>query len=129
MQREVFPEEYSALLKEKKLPTQSKLLGLSPRLDEDKIMRSDGRLKYAEFLPYNMCYPIILPFKNWVTKLIVKYHHELGNHAGTNQTLSLCHQSTGLLLQEKRSLNGKSNMQFVKEGRQKMLSRSWHHYL
>ena len=35
-------------------------------------------------------YPIILPRKNWVTKLIVKHHHELGNHcAGTNQTLSL----------------------------------------
>ena len=36
-----------------------------------------------------MRYPIILPRKSWITKLIVKYHHELGNHiAGTNQTLS-----------------------------------------
>jgi len=52
-------------------------------------MRSDGRLTYAEFLPYDVRYPIILPRKNWVTKVIVKYNHELGNHsAGTNQTLS-----------------------------------------
>ena len=52
-------------------------------------MRSDGRLKYAEFLPYNTRYPIILPRKSWVTKLIIKHHHELGNHStGTNQTLS-----------------------------------------
>ena len=52
-------------------------------------MRSDSRLQYAEFLPYDVRYPIILPWKNWVTKLIVKYYHERGNHnAGTNQTLS-----------------------------------------
>ena len=54
MQKEVFFEEYLALLKGRKLSAQSKLLGLSPRLDEDKIMRSDGRLKYAEFLPYDV---------------------------------------------------------------------------
>ena len=53
-------------------------------------MRSDGRLKYAEFLPYDVRYPIILPHKNWVTNLIAKHYHEMGNHnAGVNQTLSL----------------------------------------
>ena len=32
----------------------------------------------------------MLPRKNWVTKLIVKYFHEKGNHSsGTNHTLSL----------------------------------------
>ena len=36
MQKEVFFEEYLALLKGRKLSAQSKLLGLSPRLDEDK---------------------------------------------------------------------------------------------
>ena len=36
-----------------------------------------------------MRYPIILPRKNRVTKLIVKHHHELGNHVtGTNQILA-----------------------------------------
>ena len=36
-----------------------------------------------------MRYPIILPRRNWVTKLIVKEYHERGNHAtGTNQTLA-----------------------------------------
>lgn len=53
-------------------------------------MRSDGRLKYAEFLSYDVRYPVILPRRNWVTKLIVKHYHKLGNHnSGTNQTLSL----------------------------------------
>ena len=47
-------------------------------------------MQYAECLPYDVRHPIVLPQKHWVTKLIVKYFHEKGNHnAGTNQTLSL----------------------------------------
>ena len=30
-------------------------------------MRSDSRLQYAEFLPYDVRYPNLLPRKNWVT--------------------------------------------------------------
>ena len=53
-------------------------------------MRCDSRLKYAEFLSHDARFPIILPRKHQVTKLIVKYFHEEGNHAsGTNQTLAV----------------------------------------
>ena len=52
-------------------------------------MRSDGRLKYADFLSFDVRFPIILPRKSWLTKLIVKNYHEKGNHAsGTNHTLA-----------------------------------------
>ena len=52
-------------------------------------MRCDGRLKYAEFLPQDARFPIILPRKNCVTKLIVKHYHEKDNHpGGTNQLLA-----------------------------------------
>ena len=52
-------------------------------------MRSDSRLQYADFLPNDVKFPIILPRRKRVTKLIVKSYHELGKHnAGTNQTLS-----------------------------------------
>ena len=82
-------DEWKALSCGKTLPSSMKLLGLQPKLDEDWLMLSDGRLKHAEFLPYDMRYPIILPSRNWVTKLIVKVFHERGNHAtGTNQTLA-----------------------------------------
>ena len=47
-------------------------------------MGSNGCLKYAEFLPYDVRFPIILPSKDWVTKLIVMNHN-----VGTNQTLFL----------------------------------------
>ena len=73
------------------------MLGLQPKLDDDGLMRSDGRLKHAEFLAYDVGYPIILPRRNWVTKLVVKEYHERGNHAtGTNQTLAAL--STGYCL-------------------------------
>ena len=89
-QKEAFPEEYLARQKGVKLATSSKLFGLCPKLDEDKVIRLNTRLQYAEFLPYDIRHPIVLPQKHWVTKLIVKYFHEKGNHnAGTNQTLSL----------------------------------------
>ena len=44
-------------------------------------MRSDGRLQQAKFLAFDVRHPIILPPRSWITKLIVKYFHEQGNHA------------------------------------------------
>ena len=87
-QREAFPEEYLALQRRKELLKNSKLPAFRPRLDEEGQMRCDSRLKYAEFLSHDARFPIILPRKHQVTKLIMKYFHEEGNHAsGTNQTL------------------------------------------
>ena len=88
-QKEAFHEEYFAFAHGKECPSKSKLLGLYPKLDGDGLMRCDGRLKYADFLPYEVRYPVILPRKHWVTKLIVKHYHEEDHHAsGTNQTLA-----------------------------------------
>ena len=88
-QQEAFSGEYNALSRRQELPASSKLLALRPTLDEDGLLRSDGRLKYAEMLPYETRCPLILPRKHWVTKLIVKHYHEKGNHvAGTNHLLS-----------------------------------------
>ena len=39
-----FNDEWKALCRGKTLPSNSKLLGLQPKLDEDGLMRSDGRL-------------------------------------------------------------------------------------
>ena len=80
-QKESFPEKYRALTSEKPISESSKIIKLTPRLDEDGIIRCDGRLQYTQFLPFDVRFPIILPHGHWVTKLIVKQHHELGNHA------------------------------------------------
>ena len=57
------------------------MIKLNPCIDEDGVIRCDGRLRFAEFLPYDTRCPIILPRGHWVTKLIVKNYHERANHA------------------------------------------------
>ncbi|XP_015765556.1 PREDICTED: uncharacterized protein LOC107344425 [Acropora digitifera] len=85
-QQQAFPDKYGMLAQGKNLPHSSKPLRLRPVLDEDKL---DGRLRYAECLPYDTRFPIILPRGQWVTTLIVKHYHEKGYHAsGTNQTIA-----------------------------------------
>ena len=89
-QQEAFCEEYKALVKDNTLPSNSKLLGLKPVIDEDGLLRSDGRLRYADYLPFDVRFPIILPRRSTVTWLIVKSYHDRSNHsAGNNHTLSL----------------------------------------
>ncbi|XP_067667338.1 uncharacterized protein [Haliotis asinina] len=89
-QREEFNKEVSALENRNQLSTSSKLLGLDPMLDEDGLIRCRGRLQHAKFLPFDAKFPIVLPRRNWVTKLIVKKCHEDGKHIiGTNQILAL----------------------------------------
>ena len=84
-----FAEEFSAIEENRALPKKSGLNKLTPKVDLDGLLRCDGRLKFAESLPYDVGFPIILPRGNWVTKLIVRHHHEAGHHVtGTNHTLA-----------------------------------------
>jgi len=88
-QQEAFPEEYMALTVGKEFPKKSLLSKLCPRIDDQGVMCCDGRLQFVECLPYDVRFPIILPRGHWVTRLIVKHHHELANHSvGTNFVLS-----------------------------------------
>ena len=88
-QQEAFPEEYMALTVGKEFPKKSLLSKLCPRIGDQGVMRCDGRLRFTQYLPYDVRFPIVLPRGHWVTKLIVKHHHELANHSsGTNFVLS-----------------------------------------
>ena len=112
-----FTDEWKALSRGKPLPSSSKLLGLQPKLDDDRLMRSDGRLKHAEFLPCDVRYPIILPRRNWVTKLIVREYHERGNHAtGTTRHSQHYPLDTSYLQDAKKYENGKRNVRCVADG-------------
>ncbi|GFY32203.1 integrase catalytic domain-containing protein [Trichonephila clavipes] len=53
----------------------SKILNLSPFLDDKGIIRVGGRLKHSR-LPYSSKHPILLPAKSKLTIIIVKYYHE-----------------------------------------------------
>ena len=52
------------------------MIKLSPCIDDDGVIRSDGRLKFADSLPYDTRFPIILPRGH-----LVANYHERGNHA------------------------------------------------
>jgi hypothetical protein len=86
-QQEAFPEELARIRSGRELSTASKLSCLRPILDEAGVMRVDGRLKFGR-MPYRTRHPIILPRGGWITKLIIKRHHEAEGHGGTNQTLA-----------------------------------------
>ena len=87
-QHESFSEEIHALTAGRQLQNGSKLLPLKPILDDDALLRCDGRLQFADCLPWETRFPVILPRKHWVTTLIVKNAHEQCQHGGTNQVLS-----------------------------------------
>ena len=63
-------------------------MGLKPLIDNDGLLRCNSRLRYAEHMSYDTRFPVILPRKSYVTKLIVRNYHEIGNHGGTNQILA-----------------------------------------
>lgn len=58
-----FREGWTALFRGRSLPAHSKLLKLKPQLDDGGLLRSDGRLKNAKFLSYDVRYPVIFTKK------------------------------------------------------------------
>ena len=65
------------------------LTQLSPKSDGDGLLRMDGRLRFADELPYDTRHPILLPKDHPVTRLvIVDAHERLGHGAGVEQVLT-----------------------------------------
>ena len=84
-QGESFQEEHKSLPAKKQVAQKRVLVKLNPRLDDQGMIRSDGRLRFEEYLPYDARFPFVLPKGHWITRLIVRYFHELANHsAGIN---------------------------------------------
>ncbi|XP_062711088.1 uncharacterized protein LOC134289241 [Aedes albopictus] len=59
----------------------SPLYKLTPLLDDEQVLRMEGRCDRAELLPFDMRFPIILPKNCSVTQLIVRHYHEAYGHA------------------------------------------------
>ena len=65
------------------------LTQLNPKSDGDGLLRMDGRLRFADELPYDTRHPILLPKDHPVTGLvIVDAHERLGHGAGVEQVLT-----------------------------------------
>ena len=88
-QQAEFAEDRKQLLGGKTVKKDSKIISLTPFLDDDKLIRSNSRIVNAETLGYDAKYPIVLPRKGWTTTLIIRDYHQRNGHAGgTNHTMS-----------------------------------------
>ena len=76
---DAFTEEIKALVCRKGLPKKGSILTYTLMVTVG-ILRSNTRLRHSNELPDETKYPIILPKKNPVTELIVKYYHETEGH-------------------------------------------------
>lgn len=56
--------------------------------DSEGILRCTGRFGFSTNLTYDAKFPIYLPPKGQITKLIILHHHVKAYHVGTQQTLA-----------------------------------------
>ncbi|XP_055527287.1 uncharacterized protein LOC129719897 [Wyeomyia smithii] len=87
-QAEAFIDEVKALKKNLELSSGSwrpiekcsSIYSLSPFLDEQEVLRMEGRTARGSSLPFELRFPIILPKKHSVTdKLLEHYHQQLAH--------------------------------------------------
>ena len=84
-QIECFSQEYNALLNNKDLAKNSKILGLNPFLQEG-ILRVGGKIKKSNQV-FDKKHPIILPQGHVVTNHILKNEHKRLLHCGVQNLL------------------------------------------
>jgi hypothetical protein len=87
VQKQEFESELKELTKNQPVKRSSKLLNLNPFLDNNGIIRVGGRLINAH-INYDQKFPIVLPSKHHITKLIILDQHEKELHAGPSATIT-----------------------------------------
>lgn len=87
-QFESFKPEIEDLKKNKRLSKNSKILNLNPFLDSNNVLRVGGRLSKSSF-SFDQRHPIILPYDQKFTELVVLNQHVKHLHAGVQTLLSI----------------------------------------
>nr|CAI5820860.1 unnamed protein product [Callosobruchus analis] len=87
VQASSFPEEIHYLHNNKPLRKSSKLLSLSPFLDDERLLRVGGRLNKS-MCDYGKRHPYILPSKHVFTTLVINQEHKKCLHAGVQTVLA-----------------------------------------
>ena len=93
VQRKHFASEIVAL--ERQEECSPWLLKLRPFLDNG-ILRVGGRLRNAD-LDFNQKHPVLLPYKDHITDLIIAHYHESNFHTGPSLVTSLVRQKFWIL--------------------------------
>lgn len=82
-----FSKELQTLEGNSVLPKGSPLKKLTPFIDHRRILRLGGRLRFSQ-LDSNEKHPMILPRHSRLTTLIIRHHHHVTLHGGTQLTLA-----------------------------------------
>lgn len=85
-QKDSFPCEVVAIENSKYLDKNSRLLTLSPVLDDRGLLRVGGRINAATGVTTEIKSPVILDGKHHVSRLIVRHHHVKAAH-GNQETV------------------------------------------
>ena len=91
VQKEAFSNEFSHLKASGEVSKKSKLLSLSPFLDQNNIIRVGGRIKNSN-LCFDVKHPVLLPKHHHFTKLIIQHFHTQHLHARAQATLAAIRQ-------------------------------------
>ncbi|XP_076660276.1 uncharacterized protein LOC143363596, partial [Halictus rubicundus] len=86
-----FAKEYTNLTHRTAIHKDSKILALTPFIDDEGIIRVGGRLQNSD-LRYSQRHPILLPRSDHITRLIIEYEHRRQLHTGILGTLNAVRQ-------------------------------------
>ena len=103
-QQVTFADLYKCLKSAKRVPNSHKLLGLSPFLDKDGLIRVGGRLQHAGE-DYNLAHPILLPECTLISSLLMHLHKRV-EHQGRYVTTGYI-RSNGYHVEHSRRVIGK----------------------
>ncbi|XP_045451593.1 uncharacterized protein LOC123660582 [Melitaea cinxia] len=96
-QTQSFSTEIGLIKGGKCLNKNSKLLTLSPFLDEDGLLRVGGRIDVAADVTYSMKHPVILDGRNKIARLIVQYYHVNAGHGNQEMVVNNLKQKYWLI--------------------------------
>ena len=96
LQQEQFGEEMKSLKAEKENPKGSKILQFSPFIDEEGLIRAQGRIGKSQ-LDFNAKHPILLHWKHHAVELFLRNEHKDNRHEGTEHVRNIVQQKMWIL--------------------------------
>ena len=96
LQQEQFAEEMKSLKAEKEILKNSKILQFSPFIDQQGLIRAQGRIGKSQ-LNLETKHPILLHWKHHVVELLLRNENKNSHHEGTEHVRSIVQQKFWIL--------------------------------
>ena len=96
LQQEQFTEEMKSLKAENEIPKNSKILQFSPFIDQQGLIRAQGRIDKSQ-LSFETKHPILSHWKHHVIELFLQNEHKNSHHEGTEHVRNIVQQKFWIL--------------------------------